>query len=299
MRKMWVLLLMLLLSACGTGGVDEGGYGSSQAIDVPSDGPMGKIDVNIQESIAKTVAAAPVATNLRLVITNPNLKLNSVPFKYIVDGVMPADNRVTGLKFPVANGYVFELLTYIPSPVGTTPVTVNRMLKYAKLSNVTVSATDTSVNLNLEPINATFNFPKEKVYSGTLLPPINASLQKLTPLQTAWKLYIKTDLAQINSALHSTTGFLTSYTSIKAPYVLTPGYLYGQGEFFINNSLLDLTGTLTILDPTTLQSVAHSAERNTSWTFNYPNPDFGDSVDQVKVPLDVKGLDVTIDTGNQ
>jgi hypothetical protein len=99
--------------------------------------------------------------------------------------------------------------------------------------------------------------------------------------------------------LHSPSGLSTTYNSLKAPYVLTPGFLYGQGEFFINSALLDLTGALTIVDPTTLQSVTHSAEKNTSWTFNYPNPDFGDSVDLVKVPLDVLGMDINITTGAQ
>lgn len=295
MRKIWVLLMMLLLSACGMGGGNED---SPVPIDVRQDS-MGKVEITIQEAIAKTVAAAPAATHLRLVISNPYLKVNGTPFKYILDGAMPAGNKVTGLKFPLASGYVFELLTYTPRPVGATAVTVNRMLKYAKISNVTVNATDTSVNLNLEAITATFAFPTEKVYAGSILPTITANFQKTTPLQLPWKLSVKTDSTQINSALHSTTGLLTSYTTIKAPYVLTPGYLYGQGEFFINSALLDTTGTLTILDPTTLESVTHSAEKNTSWTFNYPNPDFGDSIDLVKAPLDVLGMDVNITAGAQ
>lgn len=298
MRKIWVLFVMLLLSACGMGG-DESSTGAGNVREVEQNSPMGKVDINIQEDIAKTVAAAPAATHMRLVITNPNLKINGITLKYILDGIMPDGNKVSGLKFPLANGYAFELLTYTPSSVGATTVTVNRMLKYAKISNVTIGATDTSVNLNLEAIKASFTFPTEKVYSGSLLGTITATLQKSTPLQSPWKLYVKTDPTQANSALHYTTGFLTSYTSIKAPYVLTPGYLYGQGEFFINSALLDLTGTLTIVDPTTLQNVTHSAEKNTSWTFNYPNPDFGDSIDLVKVPLDVLGMDINITTGAQ
>jgi hypothetical protein len=177
---------MLLLSACGMGG-DEG-TSAGNVREVQPNSLMGKVDINIQENIAKSVAAAPAATHMRLVITNPNLKINGIALKYIVDGIMPDGNRVSGLKFPLANGYAFELLTYTPSPVGATAVTVNRMLKYAKISNITIGATDTSVNLNLEAIKASFTFPTEKVYSGSVLAPISANLQKLTPLQSAWKL---------------------------------------------------------------------------------------------------------------
>jgi len=74
---------------------------------------------------------------------------------------MPTGNKVTGLKFPIAKGYVFELVTYAPRPVGTTTATVNRMLKYSKTSNVAISAADTSVDLDLEAITATFTFPTE------------------------------------------------------------------------------------------------------------------------------------------
>ncbi|BCS53264.1 hypothetical protein [Geobacter sp. SVR] len=298
MKKIAAWFVMLLLSACGMGGSTGTGSTASSASGVPNS--TGKVEITIRENTAKSVAAAPAATRVRLVITNPNLNINGAPFKYIIDGTPPAGNKITGLKFPIANGYAFDLITYVPLPVGTTATTVNRMLKYARVSNVNVSATDTSIDLNLDTITAGFNFPTETVYSGATLDAINADLQKPTPLQVAWNLFLKTDATQVSSALHATSGQSAAHISVKVPNVLKVGTLYGQGEFYINSALLDTTGTLTIYEPTTLDSVPHSAEKNTSWTFNYPNPDFGDSIDLVKVPLDVfGGVSVNIPTARE
>jgi hypothetical protein len=159
------------------------------------------------------------------------------------------------------------------------------MLKHAKASSVNITTSGATVNLTLAPIVADFDLPNP-TYSGETLNLI-AQLPQPTPLQTLWNLVLST--SPIVNALHSTT----PNHSERTPIVLTPGTLYAQGEFYINKSLLDTTGTLAILDSTnTGNSVAHTAESYLDWTFNYPNPEFGDP--DVSVPLLLVDVDIPI-----
>jgi len=281
MKKVWLLITVLLIYGCGGGG----GGGSTEA-QPPSD-LTGNVVVNIidgtqkaevnsalkaEVGMAPRALALPPAARLRLVITNPHIKIDSKAYKKIIDGNMVS---TLNLEFPIANGYVFELVTYTQdtvNPPAVTPVVVNRILQYAK-DTVDITSSGAVVNLTLQPITATFTI-SDPVISGDLLNTVS-SIPSPTPLQPAWKLFQST--TDILNALHSTSGATTNHATDKALIASTAGQLCVQGEFYINNNLLDTNGTLTILDTDTVTPVPHTAEHNSGWTLNYPNPEFGDA----------------------
>ena len=302
MKKMWLLITMLLLAACGGGGGASGGV-----TDVQPGSPTGSVVVNIRDSVAQAVAlvpkraaVAPTALNCRLVITNPSLRVNGLPLKVIVDGAIPASRQLNGLTFPVANGYTFELVMYIPDTVKpANSVAVNRLLQYAKTTGINVTAgAAVTVNLLLQPIQATLSLPAT-VYSGAALGVTSNFPSQPTPLQSSYNLVQATYSSAVKHAVHASGTLLPNHAADKAAIVLAPGTLYVQGEFFINTSLLDLSGTGTILNASnTANTIAHAAESNTNWTFNYPNPDFGDNINLAEAVLTTVGVPVTIPVGN-
>lgn len=304
MKRMCLLMTMLLLTACG-----GGGGGGNSVTDVTPGSPTGSVVVNINnvannvaKSVAKILAVAPPATNCRLVITNPNLRFNGVTLRVIVDGAIPVGNQITGLSFPVANGYNFELVTYIPDTVKpANTVAVKRVLQYAKTTGVSVTATGTAVTLSLQTIQANFSLPNPAI-SGTALG-ITANFPLLpNPLQSSWNLVQATFSSAVKHAVHSSATPSANHTADKSPIVLAPTTLYAQGEFHINSSLLDTVGNVTILNSTnTAATVPHVAEISTTWTFNYPNPDFGDNINinnQTVVPLNTVGVPINFVVDN-
>ncbi len=296
MKMVWFLIAMLLLAGCGVGPSSTNvfnGTGSSTGsggTEVTPGTPTGNVIVNItssdeQKDVERTVKAQPAPTKLRLVITNPSLQVNGSAYTVIVDGAMVSS--IT-LAFPVANGYTFQVVTYTPQGVqpGGSP-TVNRMLKYAIATPVNITPSGATVNLSTTPIVANFTLPNPTYSNQSLV--ITANIPAPTPLQTTWNLFIST--SPIIYALHTTT--LPIHNGIRAPIVSSAGTLYAQGEFFIKNSMLDTAGTLTILDSTnTSNTVAHTAEDYHNWTFNYPNPEFGDP--DLSVPLDLVPVTIPI-----
>ena len=143
MKKVLLLITLLLLYGlygCGSGGSSNVTQAQPPTTVEPG-APTGSVVVHIIDGDAKTsadddwktAAVVPTATNVRLVISNSTIRINGLAYKQIVDGLIPAGGQINGLKFPVASGYTFELITYVPDHVqpGNT-VPVNRMLKYAK-----------------------------------------------------------------------------------------------------------------------------------------------------------------------
>ncbi len=293
MKKVWLLITVLVLYGLyGCGGGSSDITETQQPVVQPS-GSNGSVVVNITDSDmtdAIKAAAVPTATNVRLVITNNSIRMSdtNAAFKMIVDGAFPSGGKVTGLQFPVATGYVFELISYVP--VGTPP-TVNRMVKYAKASNVSISSTaTTTVTLSLQPIVATFALPAS-VYSGATMNVTATFVSQPTPLSQAWNLFLQ-DTTPFSQVMHS-TATSSSVHSIRAPYVSTPGLvLYAQGEFYINNYFLNTTGALNILDSTdtTKTFVPPLSENYHNWTFNYPDPGVPDpsvSTTLTLVPVEI------------
>jgi hypothetical protein len=302
MKRMWLLITMLLLTACGGGGGTGGGV-----TDVQPGSQKGSVVVNIKDSVAqalalgpKRAALAPAALNCRLVISNPNLRVNGLPLKVIVDGAIPISRQITGLTFPVANGYTFELVTYYPDtvkPAGI--VAVNRLLQNAKTANINITAGATvAVDLFLQTIKANLTLPSP-VYSGAAIGVTSSFQSQPTPLQPNYRLVQATFSSAVKHAVHPSGTISVSHATDKSPIVLAPGTLYVQGEFYMNTSLLDLTGTGTILDASnTANMVAHTKESNAIWTFNYPNPDFGDNINLAEAVLATVGVPVTIPVGD-
>ena len=293
MKKLWFLIAMLLLVGCGNSSststtVSTGtGSGSGGIIEVGPDTPAGKVVVNItgieaQTADEKTAEAQPTPTGLRLVITNPSLRIGGSPYKVIVDGAYVSSLT---LSFPVANNYTFQVVTYIP---GGTP-SVNRMLKYAKAFPVNITTSGAIVNLVTTPIVASFTLPNPTISGQTLN--ITANMPQPTPLLTAWNLFLST--SPITTALHTTTAL--NHTAVHTPIVLSAGTLYAQGEFFISTTLLDTTptGTVPMLD-TAGNPVTHTTETFRDWTFNYPNPEAGFDTFDVSAPLNLVSATINI-----
>jgi len=293
MKKIWLLIGMLLLVGCGldsnsTNVTNGTGAppGSGGPIEVGPGTPTGSVVVNITAVDAKatdekTAEAQPAATRLRLVVTNPGLTVSGSAYKVIVDGSIVSS--IT-LALPVANNYTFQVVTYIQ---GGTPQ-VNRMLRYAKASPVSITPSGATVNLSTTPIVANFTLPNP-TFSGQQLNP-TANIPQPTPLQTPWNLFLST--SPITNALHTLT---FPIHSVRAPIVLTAGTLYAQGEFFINTSLLDTTPTGSVLMYDTAGNpVSHTTETFHEWTFNYPNPEAGFGDPDLSAPLGLVSVTIPI-----
>jgi len=304
MKRVWLWIALLLSVVCGCGGsgsttsVNNGTGtppGSGGIVEVGPGTPTGNVVVNItsidgKTADDKTAEAQPAATMVRLVISNSALTIGGAAYKVIVDGSIVSS--ITGLAFPVANGYTFEVVTYTQQTVqpGGTP-TVNRMLKYAKAANVNITPSGATVNLSTTPIVANFTLPNP-TYSGQILN-ITANMPQPTPLYSIWNLFLST--SPINNALHTVATPI--HSGIRTPIVLTPGTLYAQGEFFINANLIDTTPTGSVIRYDTAGNLIpppHATENYHDWTFNYPNPEpaFGDS--PLSVPLDLVSLNIPI-----
>ncbi|HUO75978.1 MAG TPA: hypothetical protein VMU21_00235 [Thermodesulfovibrionales bacterium] len=304
MKRVWLLIAMLLLAGCGSGGgsnVSNSQPGGSQPggiIEVGPSTPTGNVVVNIVEGDAKTSAAIPPDDHVRLVVTNPNLRINGSVYKLIVDGLNPG-GHITGLKFPVATGYTFELITYAPDhvqPLGTVPI--NRMVQHAKTPvPVNITPDGATVDLTINTITACINDIPTPAYSNAPLGITATFTLQPTPLQPGWNLFLNTSLPLMSHALHSTATPIANHALVKAPIVLTEQTLYAQAEFYINQSLLDTTGLLDILNPITMASpptlaAPHAAENIHDWTFNCPNPDAGDDPSAHSVFLQLVGVSI-------
>jgi hypothetical protein len=259
MKKLWVLVAMALLSACGSSDT------VSSFTTTSSPQGTGTVTVSFDHSAAKTVGlAAPAAAFIRVVISNPTLVVNHVSYKALQDAAIPGSMTFT---VPAANGYTVEAVSYVKD----TTLNINRILKYAKSSlNVAVNSTN-PVTLALTPITVALNLPPAGVNTGAPYT-VTATIPAVSPLQPLWSLIVKT--SDFSGPNHLGTTISPDPHNLTAPAAFTPGTLYAQGEFFMKDDLLDTT------------------EVNTGWTFNYPNPAYGDA--PVTTPLNVPSGNVNI-----
>ena len=251
-------MAMALLSACGSSGT------VSSTNTTPSK-ETGTVTVNFDHASAKTVGLSPpAATFVRVVISNPSVVVNHVSYKALQDSAIPGSMTFT---VPAALGYTVEAVSYVKD----TTLTINRILKYAK-STLNVAANSTNpVTLAMTPITVALNLPPSGVNTGAPYT-VSATIPAVSPLQPNWALIVRT--SDFTGPNHLGTTITSDPHNLTAPATFTPGTLYAQGEFFMKDALLD------------------STELNTNWTFNYPNPDYGDA--PVTTPLNVPSGSVNV-----
>ena len=256
MKKVWVLIAMLLLSACGgsgnsakSGSGDSGSGGGSDAGTTPT----ATVEILVNRSASsqlsaarKVIMAAPVATQARISITNP--KVNGISYKQIQDISIPAGS--TQLTVPIASGYSFELVTY-------TTGSFNLIEEYALTQNVDIIAGSNTVTLTLDPIAVVIS-PPATLSTGQSYTVSYVSSLNPSPFQSIWRL--KAQTTNYTKPLHL-NGTSSGTTSIKLTAPVNnnqPGTIYFQVEFFIKSSMLN------------------SGESYYNWAFVSPNPLWGD-----------------------
>lgn len=267
MKNVMILFSMLLLAACGS----SGGPGFIAAPTSSGSTGTGSLEVRLEQGntvmsslvapSASGLAAAVVAptpTFVRVVVRNPGLSINGKTFQAIADSALPAD---INFALPVATGYIVDAITYVKSG------SINRMIQHGQATGVNIALdTITPVTLTMAPITVSITLPASVEQSSLF--DVVSTFPTPTPLNPRWLLTIKT--APITTQLHMGGGSITDvHTGIKAPASFVSGTLYAQGEFFINSNLVDPT----------------KGESYLSWTFNFPNPTWGDP--QLSTPLTV------------
>jgi hypothetical protein len=263
-KKRWILIAMLLLSACGGGGGGNGAVSSNDGGGGTS--PVASVDIIVtrtaHEPAMTASMAAPAPTSARISITNPNV--NGLSYKQIQDISIPGSTQLT---IPIASGYTFELLTYVPG-------TVNYIEEYAVTPGVSIVSGNNTVTLNLNQITVGLNIPASLTTGQSYTVLATYLSPGPSPLQSGW--YLKAQTSDYSQPLHM-SGVIcsTSQITLVAPVNNNlPGTMYFQGEFFIKSSMLNATETYT------------------KWAFVYPNPSWGDS--SVSAPLLVPSGTVTI-----
>jgi hypothetical protein len=259
-KKGWILIAMMLLSACGgvsgdNGAVNGSGNGGSGSGGGGSDAgtvPTATVALVVNRSgsaevsAMKAMMAPPAATNARISITNPNV--NGISYKQIQNLPIPS---TTLLTVPIASGYSFELVTYYTA-------TFNFIESYATTTGVIISAGSNTVTLTLNPIAVTLNYPATLSTAQSYTVDFVSSLTP-TPLLSVWRL--KAQTTPYTTPLHL-SGHVSSVTQnvLVAPVNNNqPGTVYFQGEFYLKSSMLN------------------TGELYTNWVFVYPNPLWGDA----------------------
>lgn len=274
-KKEWLLLIaMLFLSACGGGSSGtDGGSGSvkNDQTNDPGTTPSAMVSIIVTDSASANGVAMgsmlaaptmPTMTMARISITNPSV--NGISYKQIQSIAIPG---TTTLSVPIASGYTFELVTYIPG-------TRNYIGQYAQTQNVQIQAGSNSVTLALSPITSLLTVdPATAIVTGQSYT-VSVNYSAPTPLQSMW--YISNRTTDFTQPLHltGTYSYLPTVKLVAPVNNNLPGTLYFQGEFFIKSSLLN------------------TSESYYNWVFVYPNPMWGDS--PISVPLEVPSGDVTI-----
>lgn len=254
MKKGWVLIAMLLLSACGAGsgevsGSGDGSGGGSGA----GTPPTATVDIVVTRSATapvsamKVLMAAPVPTTARISITNPSV--NGISFKQIQNFSIPGSVQ---LIIPIASGYSFELVTY-------TTGTPNLIEEYAVAQNVQIQAGNNTVNLTLDPIGVAFTLPAT-LNTGQTYSVVAVSTLNPSPFQSTWRLSTQTTGTFTQPRHLSGAASSTTQINLVAPINNNqPGTIYFQGEFFIKSSMVNL------------------GESAFNWAFVNPNPAWGDA----------------------
>jgi len=255
MKKLWLLITMLLLTACGSGG--SGIQATSNS------GGTGVLSVQLVDQSAGAVSAragttasalytAPPPGWVRVVVTNPNL--NGQPYQQIVDQAF--GTGAVQLTIPIGTGFTCEVVTYAKDGA------LNRMSQYGQSSytdaNSNVSSTfpiiingNTTIVVSLYDISAAVSpiAPAGGLYStdpdnsGANKYSVGATIPTPGPFQPAWSLAVKT--SSFITPVHLASTPAITFTNLTAPFSYQQQTLYLEGEFFIKTSLIASTDRAT------------------------------------------------------
>jgi hypothetical protein len=252
MKRIWVVIAVSLLAACGGGSSSPNGT-SAHFTDTATL-PAGVLKVTLTPGSdappGKELNSVTQGENLRLVMRNETLRTEGVIFQLIQD-VAPGSSLT--LTPPAATGYTVEALTYTSDPA----TGLNTVVTYAQATNVTVDASGVSnAVLTLNPVAAALVLPSSILQGAKYSVLANLSTaggRRVSALQADWFLNTpKTTTFAPFVNRTSITRFAASH-SYSAPFTGgVPTNLYFQGVFTVKPSLLK------------------SGERAKQWIFNPP-----------------------------
>lgn len=226
MKRCFWLLLMLLLAACG------GGSSSTQS-GPPSGGTTsgaGTVSLQFVDAKAGALKSARFTPQLpgrvRIVFTN-----NSLNFKKVVDIALGTVLGQIGL--PAADDYKVQAIYYANG-------TPNELISYGTTQTLIDVQPDgvTAATITMNSIAVPLTEITGGVQSGATYDYVEPDARLLTGqgLQTSWSLAYS--VTPFSDRLHLAQSATGSHIGLKAPVVATSGSLYFQGEFFIQQELL-------------------------------------------------------------
>ncbi|QWV94572.1 hypothetical protein KP004_05130 [Geomonas oryzisoli] len=269
MKKILLLIVTLFLAACGGGG--------SSTTDVNSSTPTGALSITFagQQGAAKTSGGVTTILDhnrVRVIITNPNLRLNGAPFKAMQD-VAAVPGATFSFALPLATGYLVEALTYNELSA-TSKVPVEYAVAKA-VSVVSADPTGNNVTLVLQPVEAKLVVPATVLQGKavTVLANLSTALGRTaTPLQSAWYM----PQPKSSPALIFTNQ--TSAYSYKGLQTATAWTVTGPGERMYFKGVFTLKPYM--LDPTKNETLK-------MWSFGAPDPAFGNVSSAILAPYNV------------
>lgn len=260
MKKILVLIVLAFLAACGGGG-------GSATTEVTNTSPTGSLSINFADgAAAKAVASLPHGW-VRIVITNPSLKLNGAAFKVVQDR-QPGEDFSFAL--PLANNYVVEAVTY-DKVAGE-----NKMIpiEYAITRFVSISSpTTNSVTLTLWPVAAKLVAPGT-AYQGTRVSVLanlsSAAGRTATALNSSWYMPAAKETPFIGFSNRTSAMTYSATHSFTAWNVTAPGVkMYYQAVFSLKPGLIK------------------AGETSKMWQLGVPSAAFGNVSTAILAPVNV------------
>lgn len=257
MKKLALLLSVIILAACGSGG------GSTNANSLQGNQPQtGVMKVVLSgEADGKTMAllnytAHSPALKYRLVVTNPTLRINGVVYSNFNGGGddVAVGGSLPAFTLPVATGYTLEVVKYVTSGG------INKVLKYGRSLNFDITeGSNSSVSITLNAVDVKVGFrgytTATPVFSNITTANASTSqkaykfgvvaLGRYTSqfgLNPSWNMSVKQSSAKTVSPFTTYGGLGGPRASIfvdqKTPETTTQGYLFAQSEFYLKSTLL-------------------------------------------------------------
>jgi hypothetical protein len=235
MIQLAVLLLMLLLAACGTS-TPASTAPPTESAEIAT-GVLRVIIAGANDGApGKALASSVAGKNFRVVIRHPTLQVNGQAFSVIQDTV-PGGSLSFAL--PVSTNYTVEALAYSNDP----NTGLNTVLKYAIATSVRVDATGASAAvLTLTPVEAKIVLPSSLQQGESYNALANFSSaggRRVTPLHANWCLMPPKTTTYAPFSNHTAaTNFASAHFNYAPATYGVPTNLYFQGVFTLKPTLL-------------------------------------------------------------